>query len=581
MKRWNRLPFRTQIVFLYVGASIILLGTMAFSLFYSTSAIIRQEVANTTAASIEKSGRQLGMYIDDLKGFSNLLAQNPQVCRYFSASHGAEVGNLSDKEDIEALVASLLDVNPEIASIFLVGANGTLITNEANLDMEDTESLQEQEWYRAVLESEMPVLTSARMQEFSMDKEKWVISLGREIKEDAGGHIGVLRMDLHYDVIETILADLNLGKNGYAYILNKKDQVVYHEDSIYFTEEGKRQELLQMLDMPDAELNRGLMLLHQFPVANAEWLLVGIASLDGVARVQRDIILALWLTGSVLLVLALTGSSLLAGSLTRPLKKLEEAMVLVESGKMDKDYSVSGNAEVESLSLHFQSMLGQIRVLMEDVRSKEASLRKSELKALYSQINPHFLYNTLDTIVWLAELGQMDRVVHVSKSMARFFRLSLHGGSEWTTVREELDHVRQYLAIQQVRYGDALQYEIQAEEGLMDISIPKILLQPLVENALYHGLRKTEGPWLVTIAAKSEKEVLLLEVSDNGVGFDASVPVKRDEQIRLGGVGLQNIEERLRLHYGEAGTLCIESHPGQGTTVRLGLGKQEALSLDS
>jgi two-component system sensor histidine kinase YesM len=574
MRRWKRLPFGSQIFMVFITASGFLLGLMALTLFFSTSGIIRQEVAGTTATAIEKSGRQLEMYIDELKGFSELLVENPQIRRYFGESPSPGTGGPADKADIEALVTSVLAINPEIASIILVGADGKLISNEKTLDMSFSGNIRDKEWYKAILTSGMPVLTSARMQEFSMNKDTWVISLGRELKDFSGNHIGVLRIDLRYDVIEAILQDVSLGRSGYAFILNQDKQVVYHKDPSYFTDGSKRLELLHMLEMPDNELSRGFMLLHRYPLSNADWLLVGVATLDGVLRVQKDIILAIWLIGSVLLALALISSTLFSNTLTRPLKQLEKAMSQVELGILESEVPPGGNAETESLSRHFLSMMTQVRLLMEEVRTKEQSLRASELKTLYGQINPHFLYNTLDAIVWLAELGKVDRVVHVSKAMARFFRLSLHGGSEWTTVREELDHARQYLTIQQERYGEVLHYEITSDETVLDEVIPKILLQPLVENSIYHGLRKIETPWHIHISAKDGKDIVTLSVEDNGAGFDASVPARREEKGRLGGIGLQNVEERIRLHYGDVGSLAIDSEAGKGALITLRLGKK-------
>jgi len=370
-------------------------------------------------------------------------------------------------------------------------------------------------------------------------------------------------------VIETILQDINLGKSGYAFIINKANQVVYHENPIYFTNHEKHQELLNMLLMPDTELTRGYMLLHQSQLQNADWLLVGVASLDGVFRIQRDIIVALWMAGSVLIVLSLLGSNFFANSLSKPMKKLENAMTQVEIGELETIIPPGDNAELESLAEHFRKMMIQVRILMKEMKVKEQSLRMSEIKTLHSQINPHFLYNTLDTIIWQAELGQSDSVVHLSKAMARFFRLSLHGGSELTTVRDELDHVRQYLTIQRERYGDQLMYTIDADETILDISIPKILLQPLAENAIYHGLRQKEGNWMIDLKAKDLGHSIALIVSDNGVGFNDAVPVKREEKVRLGGIGLSNIDERIHLYYGENGELSIDSELVKGTTITI------------
>lgn len=571
MKPWRLWGIRTQILVFYLAATLFIVGAMGLALFFSTTRIVSQEVAKTTATAIDKSGRQLEMYIDQLKGLSDLLAESPQVHRYFGQSSPDDVAG-DERRDIERMIQGMLNTNPEIASIILIGAKGQLITNEQNLEMHYSGDIQDQEWYQEALGSTMPILTSARMQEFSMDKDNWVISLGRELTDQnqEKKHLGVLRIDLKYDAIESILKDMSLGQEGYSYILNQSQQVVYHPNPQYFSQEEKRLELIDMLEMEGNELSREYKLTHRYNLNNSDWVLVGVASLDGVRRMEAEIIIVLVVLGSVLLLAAFGSSAIYASSVARPIRQLEKAMEEVEKGSLATEVGVVGSAEIASLSTHFLSMLDRIRELMQEIRNKEQFLRASELKTLYSQINPHFLYNTLDTIVWLAEFGNTERVISVSKAMARFFRLSLRGGSETTTVRDELDHVRQYLFIQKERYQDKLSYEIQAEDGLMDISIPKILLQPLVENAIYHGLRKMPGGGMIRITArKGEKDELLLAVEDNGGGFEDAE--KGKDPLRLGGVGLKNVAERIRLYYGEDYGLSIANRPGQGATIILRL----------
>ncbi len=569
MKPWRLWGIRTQILVFYLAATLFIVGAMGLALFFSTTRIVSQEVAKTTATAIDKSGRQLEMYIDQLKGLSDLLAESPQVHRYFDQSGPDDVAG-DERRDIERMIQGMLNTNPEIASIILIGAKGQLITNEQNLEMHYSGDIQDQEWYQEALGSTMPILTSARMQEFSMDKDNWVISLGRELTDEKKKHLGVLRIDLKYDAIESILKDMNLGQEGYSYILNQSQRVVYHPNPEYFSQEEKRLELIDMLEMEGNELSREYKLTHRYDLNNSDWVLVGVASLDGVRRMEAEIIIVLVVLGSVLLLAAFGSSAIYASSVARPIRQLEKAMEEVEKGSLATEVGVVGSAEIASLSTHFLSMLDRIRELMNEIRNKEQFLRASELKTLYSQINPHFLYNTLDTIVWLAEFGNTERVISVSKAMARFFRLSLRGGSETTTVRDELDHVRQYLFIQKERYQDKLSYEIQAEDGLMDITIPKILLQPLVENAIYHGLRKLPGGGMIRITArKGEKEELFLAVEDNGGGFEDAE--KGKDPLRLGGVGLKNVAERIRLYYGEDYGLSIANRPGQGATIILRL----------
>lgn len=533
IKPWYTWKLRTQILVLYIFVSLLIVSVMGVTLFFSTSGIIKQEAVNTTVMAIDKSASQLEMYIQKLKGLNLLFTRSPQVQRYFSGA-----GQENDRTDIAADIASVIAANPDVASVFLLGADGAVITNESGLDMDSLVNIERQEWYQTVMGSAMPVLTSARMQEFSMDKDTWVISMGSELLDTAGNGIGVLRIDLKYDAIEAILSDLKLGKSGYAFIVNASNEVVYHPDSAYFTDKLKKQELVKILASPEEPVEKNLLLTHSRKIPNCNWLLVGVASLDGLADMQRDMVVALWILGGLILAAAFAASSLFAGRVSNP-------------------------------------VMAKINSLMDEVREKEKSLRISELKTLYNQINPHFIYNTLDTIVWLAEFGHTERVVAVSKAMARFFRLSLRGGSELTTVREELDHARQYLLIQKERYQDKLNYEITADESMMDLSIPKILLQPVIENAINHGIRKIPGDGLVRIRAFHGKDSLIFTVEDNGPGFTDTDAVKQESPRGLGGssgVGLKNVAERIALYYGPEYGLSFENRPDGGARVTLKLG---------
>lgn len=229
-----------------------------------------------------------GLYIHKLKGLTRLFVQSPQIQRYFGRPGAGGILRDTDRSDIESDIQSVIEANTDIASIFLIGKDGTIITNEQKLDMDFIDDMDRQEWYRTITGSTMPVLTSARMQEFSMGKDTWVISMGSELQDGAGNSIGVLRIDLKYDAIESILHDLKLGKTGYAFIVNQSDEVVYHPDSTYFTDELKKQELINILEMPESMMSRSLMLTHSYKLGNCNWLLVGVASLDGCQKYHQQ-----------------------------------------------------------------------------------------------------------------------------------------------------------------------------------------------------------------------------------------------------------------------------------------------------
>ena len=268
-------------------------------------------------------------------------------------------------------------------------------------------------------------------------------------------------------------------------------------------------------------------------------------------------------------------------SITRPLKKLNVVTKQVAKGNLAVRSDVKTGDELGMLSDSLNTMIDKINELLEQVTKEQVRLRKAEFELLQSQINPHFLYNTLDAIIWLAEAGEQKRVVSMVRSLSEFFRTSLNQGKDIISVKEELLHVRSYLEIQQVRYQDILNYEIDVPEELGRYRIPKITIQPLVENALYHGIKNKRGSGKIEIRGKQEEQQFVIEIEDNGIGISKERLWQVQEGIQrkvLTGkdiYGLYNVNERIRLNFGESYGIAIESIYGEGTVVRIVLPYQE------
>ena len=260
-------------------------------------------------------------------------------------------------------------------------------------------------------------------------------------------------------------------------------------------------------------------------------------------------------------------------SITRPIRKLSEVTDQVAKGDLTVRSDIRTGAEVGMLSDSLNTMIDKINELLEQVKKEQIRLRKAEFELLQSQINPHFLYNTLDTIVWLAEAGEQKKVVKMVGSLSEFFRTSLNQGKDIISIKEELQHVRSYLEIQQVRYQDILQYDIQVEEELYKYLIPKITIQPLVENALYHGIKNKRGVGKIIISGKREEDHFRILIEDNGIGISEERLLQVRDGIKnkvLTGkdiYGLYNVNERIRLNFGEKYGIFIESTYGEGTVV--------------
>lgn len=553
---------RVQIAAYYFIASIFLVALMGMVLYYSLSSIFLNDALKVTTTAVEQNGRSIEIYLDKLKTLSNVISTDSDTLEYLTTDNQASKSRIFKR--LETVLAS----DAYLTTGMLVSKDGRIISTDDAMDMETSSNMMNESWYMNVLmKNNMPVLTSIRRQSFSMDKSTWVISVGQEISDASGANIGVLILDFSYEVIENQLKGLDLGREGFSFILTENGDVVFHKDPKYFEEADNREELVtisQMADGYDAEMD---LLTHHYALAGTDWILVGLSSLDNLDAARRQIFETIIMVGLVLLLIALGSSLFMASKISKPIRELESAMRNLSTEFLKVPLNLGSSYEVESLKQHFNQMIDHIQQLMAGIKEKESTLRASELKVLYSQINPHFLYNTLDTIVWMAEFGDHEKVIATTKALAQFFRISLSQGNETITLEEELDHIKQYLFIQKQRYGDHLDYIIRCDEAYQSINVPKIILQPIVENAIYHGIKSLDGAGFIEISVLKNKKQLILSVVDNGVGFE--VGNEKSAVTKLGGVGIDNVNKRLKLIYGDASGVYIKSEVGKGTEVTL------------
>lgn len=295
---------------------------------------------------------------------------------------------------------------------------------------------------------------------------------------------------------------------------------------------------------------------------------------EGIRSDVDNVIRLISVISVVIVAGALFISRRMMASITKPIEKLCEMTKQAASGDFNVRAEESGSAEIEVLNSSFNRMVEQIGALVEGIRLEQRNLRATELKLLQAQINPHFLYNTLDTIIWLAESGEKDQVVKMVSSLSDFFRTTLSKGRDYITVEEEETHIRSYLEIQQFRYQDILEYEIRIPEELYSFWILKLTLQPLVENALYHGIKNKRGRGHILVQGERQGDRLVFTVQDDGMGMDPDrlARVQRiirgefsDGQDDTSGFGLFNVQQRLQLNYGAEYGLTIESEYAVGT----------------
>ncbi|MBC7959561.1 MAG: sensor histidine kinase, partial [Vallitaleaceae bacterium] len=257
-----------------------------------------------------------------------------------------------------------------------------------------------------------------------------------------------------------------------------------------------------------------------------------------------------------------------------PIKDILKSMNQFRNGDLDARIEIQQNNEISQIAKEFNAMTIQIKTLIKENKEVEKTKRKTELKALQDQINPHFLYNTLDSIVWMSEVGNNKDVVTMTSSLAKLFRISISKGNQFITVAEELEHIKSYLTIQKIRYGNKLEYSLEVDETLLKNRIVKIIIQPIVENAIYHGIKNMPGTGTIVIKVAREKEGMSITVSDDGVGMtqeqiDKILRKVYNKEKDSQGVGISNVVERIKLNYGEEYGLQFMSEPYGGTQVKI------------
>jgi two-component system sensor histidine kinase YesM len=292
---------------------------------------------------------------------------------------------------------------------------------------------------------------------------------------------------------------------------------------------------------------------------------------------------ARWQLLSIILIFSAVGFSVVAAwSLSRsiytPIKKLHDVTTTITKNDLQALMTSDNVDEITELGMSFNIMIGKIKDLLDSKIKEQENLKKAELRALQAQINPHFLYNTLDTIIWMAESKKTDQVVKIVTALSSFFRISLSKGMDWITIGEEVERIKSYLTIQKMRYHDILDFKIEVDSDVTQNTILKLILQPLVENALYHGIKnKRQGGTISVRARRKGEDEVLLEVEDDGIGFtpkklaqlraelnDDSGEIKMES-----GYGIGNVNNRIRLYYGKQYGLSIESEYNTGTCVTL------------
>ncbi len=565
---------KINISLLFIVAAAVV-SFMVISINQSRTAV-RNTAIEYTSQLIEMMNESIDSYITNMESIARVVAENSDVRSYlFSETENEGMREEHGRRAAE-LFQTLSDTGNDICNIGIISDSGRYLINDTSTLLNPYAGYEETEWYtRALLGEE--VITSSHVQNIVNNEFPWVVTLSREIPGGGADVEAVLFVDLNFGSISRLCEKTNLGTKGYVFIMDEEGNLIYHprQRLIY---SGLWEE-----EFTADKANGGVVFSEDgqklYTVSRSEvtgWTMVGVTYLDEMMSRTDRLRNLFYLMAIVLVGVALTLSIFLTDMITMPLRRLRGTMKVVENGNFDVEVEEPDTGdEISDLFRSFRNMILKIRELVEQNTAEQREKRKSELNALQAQINPHFLYNTLDSIIWMAEAGDRKNVVLMTSALAKLLRKSISNRNEMVTLEEEIEYTRSYLIIQKMRYVDKLEYEMDVESAILQMEVVKLIVQPLVENAIYHGIKYKEGKGLVRIEGGFGEDQVVLRIIDNGVGMTktqlAHVFDERETDTRRNGVGVLNVHRRIRLHYGGEYGLSFESAEGEGTTVSIHL----------
>ncbi|MCM1126313.1 MAG: sensor histidine kinase [Lachnospiraceae bacterium] len=564
-------------IFVYFTVSALvamLLGGEA--LYVQISRRLTSVVQEESQAVLSQVNRSVDSYLRTIMKLSDSL--------YYGVIKNADLST----DSVNERVTLLYDNNKDsIANIALLSKDGELLESVPAARLKTDLDVTKEEWFDNTLErTDNLHFTTPHVQyifDNSEQQYRFVITLTRavEITHGTSTEQGILLIDIRYSSLQQILENTALGNQGYLYMIGNNGELIYHP-KLQLIETGYLSEnisaAMEYRDGSYKEEYEGESRdVSVKSVGYTGWKLLSVTPEEGLSlNTLKMRLFAVFVVAAFLLVLVLI-NAFISSRITNPIHELEKSVNAIEAGDLDAEVYIGGSYEIRHLGRSIGDMAKRIKTLMQDIVVEHEAKRKSEFDTLQSQINPHFLYNTLDIIVWMIENEQRQEAVRIVTALARFFRISLSKGKSIISVHDEVEHIRNYLTIQQTRFKNKFIYKIEAGEDVMVLASLKLMLQPLVENAIYHGMEFMDGDGEIYVKVWRDGEELFFEVRDNGFGM-----TKEQAENLLGdaphvssrrgsGIGVKNVNERIRLYFGEDYGLTIESEPDEGTIIRIHL----------
>ena len=593
-----RLPVKFKSIqsSIFCAVSILVLSAVlavtVVSLRYTNSSIYENSVMYTQTI-IGQLNQNIDSYISYMDNIASLVAGSGDAYKYLYSESGIDALSLKEynqcRQRLTEQFKTILKGRSDIRNIGIVrreNESSSLFNNGMSTRNQNLK-LDTQHWYAdAVGKYDHYNLTSSHVQNVISGERPWVITLSRGIRNytGEGDSDGVVFIDLNYSAISELCTQNSVGTKGYVFILDQDGNIVYHPQQQQLYNELQTENISLIMNAKTDVVTAGKGDDEKiYALSHSEttgWTIVGCMNMSELLKNSRKARSIYVLVALGLIAVALVISSEIARNITFPIQKLRDSMKRVQKGDFSAaEIEVYSDNEIGSLTRSFNVMTHKIQDLMAQNIQEQEQKRKIELKALQSQINPHFLYNTLDSIIWMAEGKKNEEVVLMTASLARLLRQSISIENELVTIGQEVAYVRSYLTIQKMRYKDKLEFEINVDPRITHAQIIRLVLQPIVENAIYHGLKYKESKGMLKVHGYELGERIIIDITDDGVGMDEEtlkhIYDKHKVNYHSNGVGVYNVQQRLVLYYGKEYGIIYHSEKGKGTTATVVIPKKQ------
>lgn len=545
-----------------VAATVAITITM-FVPAYNKSLLSDAEMSSEQAVS--QTSVAINNYIDGMKSKLDKISE--------------ELENSNSIEEFFDKIAVTARIQTDIHSIIVYDSDGKLIeTASDGLELKQ-DVYKNLSFDKNMFENtEDYVITSPHVQTIFKNSYPWVVTIAKKEADALFGKIKYIAIDFRFSEIAKYIDNIGMGRHGYCFIIDKEGDIVYHPQQQLIFVGIKNEETKNLVNYKDGINYENDTIYTINSTADKNWRIVGVSytedlTAEGATRIYYSVLGALLVS----IIIAFVIMKLYSHVVNKPVYELVKAMKDFETSTKEFEYKEENITvrEIKTLDESFEHMTSRIKALMEKVRKEEIVLRKTELKALQAQINPHFLYNTLDSIQWMCEQGKSEDAVKMVGALAKLFRISISRGHELITIKDELRHAENYFIIQSYRYRNQFEYEFNVDAGLENYLCNKITIQPLIENAIYHGIDRMVDEGKISVNVKDKGKDIIIEVEDNGVGMTAEQCKKilKKERSDSSGIGVKNVNDRLKIYFGDEYGLTIESELDVGTKVTVKIPK--------